>query len=256
MAGKQPPASNVYWDLQTNTRHELPAGYGSATFTPDGSHYVFAAFQTQPAVSSRVVVYDTATDKPLRTLVEEPGRMIAGAIVSPDGKLVVAGSRDAKREKPEVVRIWELETGAEVGRIEFSGKTMAYSTMFSPDGRQLVVQDSEGGWFLWDAATRKTLAEHPADKSRMMLLKMFRSDGRVLIASSVPRSEQSRELDPDPTDLPQPRLQLLDVKTGKELAGFVMPNGIVAAVALSPDGRWLAAGGYGAVHLIDLAAKR
>jgi WD40 repeat protein len=244
----------VLWDLQTRTSRKLPSGYGSVAFTPDGRHYVYAAFKTEP-VSSRVSVYETSTGRMERQLIEEPGRLISWAIVSPDGKYAAAGSNDSKREKPSEVRLWEIASGADVGRFSLTGKSTVYSLDFVPDGSRLLAGNADGGFVVWDASGRKVADHREADKDRLKLLKVFSPDGRTMVLSSMARTGQERVREADPADLPQPRLHIVDVATGTERETLVLPNGVVGGVAFSPDGRWLAVGSYGAVQLLDLGKR-
>jgi hypothetical protein len=65
-----------------------------------------------------------------------------------------------------------------------------------------------------------------------------------------PELEAARE--PDPEDLPQPRVSLLDLTGNSAPRVLVAPHGYTGSLAFSPDGRLLAFGGAGAVHLFDV----
>ena len=55
-----------------------------------------------------------------------------------------------------------------------------------------------------------------------------------------------------PEDLPQPRVSLIDLLGRRAPRVLVAPHGYPGAVTFSPDGKTLAFGGGGAVHLFDL----
>jgi Tol biopolymer transport system component len=79
-------------------------------------------------------------------------------------------------------------------------------------------------------------------------------DGRTLALAWQPKLdadvEEARE--PDPRDLPQPRVSLLDLSGQSPPRVLVAPHGYTGGLAFSPDGKTLAFGGAGAVHLFNL----
>ena len=58
--------------------------------------------------------------------------------------------------------------------------------------------------------------------------------------------------EPDPLDLPQPRVSLIDLAGNTPVQVLVAPHGYTGGLAFSPNGKTLAFGGAGAVHLFDL----
>jgi hypothetical protein len=59
--------------------------------------------------------------------------------------------------------------------------------------------------------------------------------------------------DPDPDDYPQPRVSILDLSGKTPPRVLIAPtHGYVGSVVFSPDGRTLALGCAGAVHLFDM----
>ncbi|HET6572120.1 MAG TPA: WD40 repeat domain-containing protein, partial [Fimbriiglobus sp.] len=78
-------------------------------------------------------------------------------------------------------------------------------------------------------------------------------DGRLAAASGTPGIDVGKfGRDPDPADLPQPHVVLYDLTTGKVIDTLVCPHGSPGLATFNPDGRTLAVGGYGAVHLFDV----
>jgi len=78
-------------------------------------------------------------------------------------------------------------------------------------------------------------------------------DGRTLAVGWMPLVDSSLNLwGTDPQDLPQPRVSLIDLDGRRAPRVLVAPHGYPGAVAFSPDGKTLAFGGAGAVHLFDL----
>ena len=130
------------------TRKEIYHGseMRGVCLSPDGRRVSGAT----PAGAS-VVVWDTATGKPLRNLLaRNPG----AAAFSPDG------ARLAVNEAEDVV-VWDLETGGELWRkaLPRGGASVAWS----PDGRTVAALRENMVPMLLDAATGHVLArlEHP-----------------------------------------------------------------------------------------------
>jgi hypothetical protein len=57
--------------------------------------------------------------------------------------------------------------------------------------------------------------------------------------------------------MPQPRVYMFDLaNVGAEPETIICPHGYVGGLAFAPDGRTLAVGGAGAVHLFDMTEGR
>jgi tetratricopeptide (TPR) repeat protein/WD40 repeat protein len=81
----------------------------------------------------------------------EPGPQLGAGVpwdVSPDGRLVVVGTRDG------VYRLVELETGRELARLE-DPEQLLQPALFTPDGTRLVV-NALGGLRVWDLRRIRT----------------------------------------------------------------------------------------------------
>jgi hypothetical protein len=66
------------------------------------------------------------------------------------------------------------------------------------------------------------------------------------------KSEQDRQRNPDPLEMPQPRVFLFDLTREVAPEEMVCPHGFIVSLIFSPDGKRLAVGGSGAVHLFDM----
>lgn len=78
--------------------------------------------------------------------INEPDTVDAGVTsvcISPDGRLVAAGSLDT------IVRIWEVSTGALVERLK-GHRDSVYSVAFTPDGKGLVSGSLDKTLKYWD----------------------------------------------------------------------------------------------------------
>ncbi|WVQ99814.1 hypothetical protein IAU59_006957 [Kwoniella sp. CBS 9459] len=77
---------------------------------------------------------------------------ITSVALSPDGKLVAAGSLDT------MVRVWNVVTGQQVERLK-GHKDSVYSVAFSPDGKCLVSGSLDRTLRIWDLTGTKREAE-------------------------------------------------------------------------------------------------
>jgi WD40 repeat protein len=133
----------------------------------------------------------------------------------------------------KLLRIWDL-SGKEVGKLEASGP--ATHLRFNADGSLLTCLLSNGG--LQAGQVKGGALQHPTLPDSVTALSScaLSPDGRWLVAGS-----QTNSVYVWGTDRNAPP---------RELSG---PRGYVMSVAFSPDGRLLAAGGWGSIHLFEVA---
>ncbi len=151
---------------------------------------------------------------------------------SPDGRWLASGSSD------NTVRLWDVATLKEIGRLEGHGASVL-SMAFSPDGTRLASGSSDNTVRLWDVATLKEIGRLEGHGAPVWSVG-FSVDGTRLASGSE-----------DTT------VRLWDVATRKELGRLEGHRDQVRSVAFSADGTRLASGSSDkTVRLWDVASRK
>src|SRR5262249_40830025 len=147
---------------------------------------------------------------------------------SPDGRRLATAGAD------KTLRVWDPATGEEL--LKLTGHTAAVFRMaFSPDGRRLAsgsghlaspITPGEGK--LGDAGTGAELRSF-AGHTQMIIGVAFNHDGSRLVTSSR-----------DGT------VKVWDTRTGRQACSLRAGDKYVCCLAVSPDGRRIASGNWGA----------
>ncbi|KJA27638.1 hypothetical protein HYPSUDRAFT_197831 [Hypholoma sublateritium FD-334 SS-4] len=137
--------------------------------------------------------------------------------LSPDGKHIAPGLSD------KTVRIWDLETGKQVGE-PFRGHTdRVNSVAFSPDGRRVVSGSGDETLRIWDLEpTGKQISEPWKGHTSLVMSVAFSPDGKCVVSGSRDNT-----------------VRIWNSEVGEPLQGH---TSAVWSVAFSPDGKRIASG--------------
>jgi hypothetical protein len=84
---------------------------------------------------------------------------------------------------------------------------------------------------------------------------VFSPDGRHLAVPGLEfPADLKDEREPNPLDLPQPRIFLFDLASGTAPEVLIVPHGYIGDLAFSPDSKTIALGGLGCVWLLECAS--
>jgi WD40 repeat protein len=249
-------------DLTTRETKKLFDVSAWPSFSPDGktAYLSKTQFHTTGAVTASLVKYDLAAGKELRVLNQPDDKtLFDSAHLSPDGKWVVTSQR--KLTPPSVnLLVLSADTLEEVARIpgpKDAGRDLYFSTPhFTPDGSTLITRCG-GPLIVWDVKRRKTVRTVPVGDFQFAYTALS-PDGKRAVVAGLPKLDSKVfGRSPDPTDLPQPRLVLIDLADPKsEPQTLMLPVGAVIGLAFRPDGAVVAVGGTGGVHLLDASGRR
>jgi WD40 repeat protein len=213
----------------------------AVAFSPDGQLLVSSGTaDDHPEGPFPVIVTDMRSRRPVATM-SRP-EQVEDVAFSPDGKLLALadGSLD-----PGAVTFWETSTWRQQGTpLPVWG---ANSVSFSKNGRQLAVSAAEGV-SVWDVAERRQVGAVPVPESSVDAAMAVSPDFRQVAVGDADT------------------IRLWSLRNGRlvgasPLATFraahrPTDNLAVRALAFSPDGKLLAAGGLnGMVTVLDTASR-
>jgi WD40 repeat protein len=213
-AGASP--SIYLWDLRRWQERYALKGHSSTvtsvTFFPDGKKLVTGSSD------DTAKVWDPISRQALATI-RGHGDHISSVAVSPSGRIIATGGG-------KFARLWEAASAKELASFQRADPKLPFydvkSVAFSADGTMLAVADA---WAvtLWDVATRRELEALPGKKANGSVV-TFSRDGALLAATGSP-------------------VRMWDVRSRKELPALSGKGEPAAdAIALSPDGQFLAVG--------------
>ena len=255
------------WDVGTGRRRSTVRVEGGRTsalaFSPDGQQVAAACAE------GSVRLWDVATGAWVARLHGHTGT-VYDVVYSPDGRRIVTGSLD------ETVRVWDRASGGSIHVLRGHG-SFVRAVAFEPGGRWIASASEDNAVRLWDAATGKEigiLRGHAAFVTDVA----FSPDGHRIVSASedgtvklwnTAAAEPARTIPhaawvaslaffPDgatlATQSQDGAIQLWDAATFRPIRRLEPRSD--SFLALSPDGRQIAASRNGTVQLWDTATGR
>jgi len=176
-----------------------------------------------------IKLWEVESGKLVRKLEGHAGDVKAVAF-SADGKRVVSGGGDRnvarldpKAENDCSVRVWDVDSGRQVLRLEGHSVEVC-SVAFSPDGTRIASGGADRVCIVWDAVAGREIARTPRQAGRVERV-AFSPDERGVL-----------------TGTDDGELTLWDSGTLRRLKTFGGKLGKISCLALSADGKYVASG--------------
>ncbi len=219
--------------LVTTIDHACGEAVGSIVFTRDGKYLVSGGngriaqsefgkpFHAKTVQIPEIRVWNPTTGKKVRELtMPEPEAGFGRMALSDDNKLLASGADEA-------IRLWDFSSGKTIGTIPIAGWWGSQGLALSPDGKT-VATGRKNSLVLWDTATHKPILQDFDAHTGSVGHVAYSPDGATIY-----------------TGAQDGRAMAWDAQSGKRLYQRAMGRSpTISAMALSPDGRLLAAGGY------------
>jgi eukaryotic-like serine/threonine-protein kinase len=222
------------WSVETRkhpyTIPHLPAAVMNVTYSPDGRLFATGC------ENGNVRIWETATGQAVSSFSHTDA--IRWLAFSPEGRRIATASND------HTAIVWEAQTGKRITP-PLKHDDMVWGIAFSPDGRRVVTGSVDGTARVWDSNTGLPLSEWLQHSASIGPVSFTRDGRRILISSDAARiweitGEEYHSTPTTPTDSPLPYF-----RDRQE------------PVAQSPDGRWVAIGGFDFfVRVLDTATGK
>ena len=198
-------------------RFRHPHDVIAVAWSPDGKHLASAG-------SGNIIhLWDAASGKEVGHMEGVPCQHITSLAWSPDGKNLASASGQIG------VQVWNMDTGKQRCQLGKATDDMCFLT-FSPDGRWLACTASPGSVRVWDTTTWEEAEPCPGSARYQGV--SFSADGKLLVGAGMNGVTK------------------WDFSTRKSTF-FKGVEGWTLAVAMSPDGRFVASTNGQSVVVVD-----
>ena len=166
--------------------------------------------------------YTTEAESAFRTALAHKSAIMRGhtysvsfASFSPDGKRIVSASNDW------TVRIWDAQTGQQIGQPLEGHTNNVNSSSFSPDGKRIVSASNDETVRIWDAQTGRQLGQPLEGHTSDVYSASFSPDGKHIVSASRDNT-----------------IRIRDAQTGRQIGQPLEGHtGWVYSASFSPDGK-------------------
>jgi RNA polymerase sigma factor (sigma-70 family) len=239
------PRSTVkIWDAKTGKLikalpEEKRTYLEGAVYSPDKKTAAYLALKLStdgpgPPNNPEVRIVDAKTWAAKQN-VEGAGWLSALAF-SPDGKILAYGGHSGHAETSCYVKLWDVQGAKEIGGTRLAAQPIpgadgyVLGLAFSPDGKLLAAEEhgsrsNRAKVRLYDGRTGEPKQEFDFGETKRIFQVAFTADGKHLVSACGP-------------------VKLWDVQTGKVVKTFDTRGSMTFCLAVSRDGRLLAAGGF------------
>jgi RNA polymerase sigma factor (sigma-70 family) len=221
-----------FWDAASGRLRKIlrtEGGVFALGFSAAGGRLVSAGTAETRPTRGKLVIWDTAAGKPLRTVTHKGTRPISwvrSAAITADGKTVAMSCDDGS------LQILDVSTG-EVRHNLGAERRFVRAVALSPDGQRLAAAGDRNAVCVWDVATGAERVRLPDAPDLHALT--FSPDGQLLATAHAKGLFEAGTI--RLWDLATRREQWsVRVGSGKAFSGGVL------ALAFSPDGQRLASG--------------
>ena len=258
------------WDIDTGEQTAVFAGHlrqiETIAVSPDGKTVVSGG-----GLEGRLICWDTETGEQIkrhtrytdnlihtfkifldRSRKLTSPNMIEGLAFSLDGKTFASGHSDG------IIRLWDAETGRKLSLIKADKHASIWSFALSPDGKTLARGLPNASVLLHTLQNGKSVSHRPVHHAHFPRNLLFSPDGTTLIGTGG-YYEKDKDVFNSRGDI---HIHVWDVDTGALLRSFPTHAerkrlDAVDALALSPDGGTILAGGWDdAIHSWDAATGK
>ena len=142
--------------------------------------------------------------------------------VTPDGKRIVSGSGD------NTIRVWDLETGAAIGKPIEGHESAVNAVAVTPDGKRIVSGSADNTIRVWDLETGAAIGKPIEGHERAVNAVTVTPDGKRIVSGSYDSTIRVWNLE-------------TGAAIGKPIEGH---KKLVSSIVVTPNGKHIVSGSY------------